>query len=201
MPDKTIYVFFHMKGELKKLALEDLRLRGKGGKIPEMTLIDSRPVEINAREMPGHWEGDLIIGKGRKSAILVTVERKTRFIQMDLLESTDARTVRKKIEGRFKKLEGALRESITFDPGEENSEHDQLTENTPIAVYFCHPNVPCEKETCENTNYLIRDMLYPADDFRKLTQRDISRVVELLNGRPRKTLGFRTPYEAFSGLC
>jgi IS30 family transposase len=212
MSGKTIYnyVFFHMKGELKKLALQDLRLRGKErkrgkegekrGKIPEMTLIDTRPAEINAREVPGHWEGDLIIGKGHKSAILVTVERKARFVQMDLLESMDARTVRRKIEKRFKKLEPGLRTSITFDQGKENSEHKQLAENAAIAVYFCHPHSPWEKGTCENTNYLIRDMLYPAEDFRDLTQRDVSRIARLLNDRPRKTLDFRTPYEVFFEL-
>jgi IS30 family transposase len=205
------YVFFHMKGELKKLALQDLRLRGKGrrrekggekrGKIPGMTLIDTRPAEINSREAGGHWEGDLIIGKDHKSAILVTVERKTRYVQMDLLERMDALTVRKTVEKRFKKLEPALRKSITFDQGKENSEHKKLSENTGITVYFCHPHSPWEKGTCENTNYLIRDMLYPEDDFRKLTQRDVSKIAGLLNGRPRKTLDFRTPYEVFSELC
>jgi IS30 family transposase len=165
-----------------------------------MTLIDRRPVEINAREAPGHWEGDLIIGKDHQSAILVTVERKSRFLQMDLLESMDARTVRKTVEMRFKRLEPALRKSITFDQGKENSEHKRLSENTGIAVYFCHPHSPWEKGTCENTNYLIRDMLYPEDDFRELTQRDVSKIARLLNGRPRKTLDFRTPYEVFSEL-
>jgi IS30 family transposase len=199
-----------MKGELKKLALQDFRLRGQGrkpgkggeqrGNIPEMTLRDSRPAAINAREAPGHWEGDLIIGKCHKSAILVTVERKTRFVQMDLLESMDARTVRRKIEKRFKKLEPGLRKSITFDQGKENSEHKQLAENTAIAVYFCHPPSPWEKGTGENTKYLIGDMLYPVDDFRELTQRDVSRIARLLNDRPRKTRDFRTPYEVSSEL-
>jgi IS30 family transposase len=165
-----------------------------------MTLIDTRPAEINAREIPGHWEGDLIIGKDHKSAILVTVERKMRFVQMDLLESMDARAVRRTVEKRFKKLEPNLRKSITFDQGKENSEHKQLSENTGIAVFFCHPHSPWEKGACENTNYLIRDMLYPVDDSREVTQRDVSRIARLLNERPRKTLDFRTPYEVFSEL-
>jgi IS30 family transposase len=93
-----------------------------------------------------------------------------------------------------------LRKSITFDQGKENSEHKELTENTGIAVYFCHPHSPWEKGTCENTNYLIRDMLYPVDDFRELTQRDVSKIAKLLNDRPQKTLDFRTPYEVFSEL-
>jgi IS30 family transposase len=165
-----------------------------------MTLIDSRPAETNAREVPGHWEEDPITGKDHKSAILATAGRKTRFVQMDLLESMDARTVRKTVEKRFKKLEPALRKSITFDQGKENSGHRQLSENTGIAVYFCHPHSPWEKGTCENTSYLIRDMLYPVTDFRELTRRDVSKIARLLNGRPRKTLDFRTPYEVFSEL-
>jgi IS30 family transposase len=119
-----------------------------------MTLIDSGLAEINAREVPDHGEGDLILGKDHQSAILVTVERKTWFVQMDLLESMDARTVRKKIEMRFKKREGALRKSLTCDQGKKNREHKQLTENTPIAVYVCHPPSPWEKGTGENTKYL-----------------------------------------------
>jgi IS30 family transposase len=136
--------------------------------------------------------GDLVIGKDHKSVILVTVERKTRFVQMDVLESTDARRVRKTIEQRFKRLEPALRKSITFDQGKENS---------GIAVYFCHPHSPWEKGMCENTNYLIWDMLYPVDDFRKLSQRDVSKIERLLNERSRKTLDLRMPYEVFLELC
>jgi IS30 family transposase len=209
---KTIYnyVHFHMKGELKKLALSELRQRGKSrkkreqgdnrGKIPGMTLIDERSEEVTGREVPGHWEGDLIIGKGHKSAICVTVERKTRYIQMDLLTGYDARTVRKTIEKRFKRLAPALRKSLTLDQGKENSEHKKLAENLRTGVYFCHPHSPWEKGTCENTNFLIRDMLYPVDDFRQLTQRDVSRIARLLNERPRKTLDFKTPKEVFLDL-
>jgi IS30 family transposase len=212
MSGKTIYnyVQFHMKGELKKLALEDLRQRGKPrkkgnaaekrGRIPEMTLIDTRPEEINARTVAGHWEGDLIIGKNHESALCVTVERKTRFIPLDLLTRYDARTVRKAIEKRFKKLGPELRKSLTLDQGHENSEHQTLTENLGIDVYFCHPHSPWEKATCENTNYLIRDMLYPIDDFRELTQRDVSIIAKKLNERPRKTLDFKTPQQIFSQL-
>jgi IS30 family transposase len=101
----------------------------------------------------------------------VIVERKTRFVQMDLLESMDARTVRKTVEKRFKKLEPALRKSITLGQGKENSGHRKLSANTGIAVYlyFCYPRSSWKKGTCENnTNYLIRDMLYPVTNFREL---------------------------------
>jgi IS30 family transposase len=110
-------------------------------------------------------KGDLITGKGRKSAILVTAGRKNQFVPMDLLKSTDARTARrtiKTIEKRFKKLEPAMRKSLTFDLGKESSGHRAHTEHTAITVYFCHPRSPWEKGTGENTHYLIRNLLYPA---------------------------------------
>jgi IS30 family transposase len=212
MSGKTIYnyVHLHMRGELKKLALKDLRQRvnktktthseEKRGKIPNMTLIDERPPEVDARIVPGHWEGDLLIGKDHQSAICVTVERQTHFVQLDLLDTYDAKTVRKTIEKRFKRIEPQLRKSLTLDQGKENSEHKQLSENLNIAVYFCHPSSPWEKGTCENTNGLIRDMLYEVDDFRTLTQYQVGRVARLLNERPRKTLGYKTPKEALANL-
>jgi IS30 family transposase len=149
-----------------------------------MTLIDARPAEINARTAAGHWEGDLIMGKNHKSALCVTAERKTRYIQIDLLRKYDARTVRKTIEKRFKKPEPLLRKSLTVDQGHENSEHRTLTEHLGTAVYFCHPRSPWEKGICENTNYLIREMLYPVTDFRELTRRDVSKIAQKLNERP-----------------
>ena len=213
MSGKTIYnyIHFHMRGALKKLALKDLRQHGKKrkspnkdekrGKLADITLIDERPAEINARTVPGHWEGDLLIGKDHQSAICVIVERQTRFIQLDLLtKNYDAKTVRQTIEKRFKRLEPNLRKSLTLDQGKENSEHKQLSENLNIDVYFCHPSSPWEKGTCENTNGLIRDMLYEVDDFRTLTQYDVARVTRLLNERPRKTLGYSTPKEALANL-
>ena len=213
MSAKTIYnyIHFHMKGELRKLALGELRQKGKKrrrtgkkgekrGKIPEMTLIDQRPEEVEGRAVPGHWEGDLIIGAGHRSALSVIVERRSRFVQIDLLETYDAPTVRKTIERRFRRLGGGLAKTITFDQGKENSEHKTLAENAGIKVYFCHPHSPWEKGTCENTNYLIRDMLDGVTDFRELNQRRVSQIAKDLNDRPRKTLDFRTPKEVLFNL-
>jgi IS30 family transposase len=209
---KTIYNYlhFHMRGELKKLALKDLRQHGKKrktahteqkrGKLHDITLIDERPPEINSRTVAGHWEGDLIIGKDHKSALCVIVERQTRFVQLDLLHSYDAKTVRKTIERRFKRIEPHLRKSITFDQGKENSEHKDLSEHLKIDVYFCHPSSPWEKGTCENTNGLVRDMLWEVEDYRTLDQYQVGRVARLLNERPRKTLGYKTPKEALANL-
>jgi transposase, IS30 family len=210
--EKTIYNYlhFHMKGELQKLALLELRQKGKRrrkkgeenrGKLVNMTLIDGRPEEINNRSVPGHWEGDLIIGKDHKSALSVIVERQTRYVLIDRLESYSARDVRQSIEKRLKKIEPKLVKSITYDQGKEMAEHESLASNIKMKVYFCHPHSPWEKGTCENTNFLIRDMLEEETDFRNISQAQVSRIARLLNERPRKTLGMKTPKEKFKQLC
>lgn len=209
--EKTIYNYieFHMKGELKKLAVKELRQRGKKrkssadrrGKLPNMTLIDERPKEVDARIIPGHWEGDLIIGADHKSALSVIVERKTRYVMITRLLSYDAETVRKSIERRFGKIEPELIKSITFDQGKEMAQHERLAAKMKMKIYFCHPHSPWEKGTCENTNYLIRDMLDEITDFRDITQAKVSKIAALLNHRPRQTLGFKTPEEELQRLC
>jgi IS30 family transposase len=210
MSAKTIYdyIHVHMKGELKKLALKDLRLKGKKrkseekrGKIPDMTLISERPPSVEDRNVVGHWEGDLIMGEGNKSAILVLTERSMRYVTLDLLSDRhDALTVRQTIEKRLKRMKKDLLKSLTLDQGKENSQHKTLSANLNMGVYFCHPASPWEKGTCENTNYLIRDMSDGVSDFRRLTQRDVSKISKLLNERPRKTLDFKTPKEIFLNL-
>lgn len=210
--EKTIYNYlhFHMKGELQKLALQELRQKGKRrtkkgeetrGKLANIALIDERPEEANARAVPGHWEGDLIIGKDHKSALSVIVERQTRYVLIDRLESYTAPEVRKSIEKRLKTLEPELVRSITCDQGKEMGEHEALAARIRMKVYFCHPHSPWEKGTCENTNFLIRDMLEGETDFRNVSQRDISRIARLLNERPRQTLGMKTPKDKFNELC
>jgi len=210
--EKTIYNYlhFHMKGELQKLAMHELRQKGKTrrkkgeetrGKLPNMTLIDERPEEINARTVPGHWEGDLIIGKNHKSALSVIVERQTRLVLIDRLESYTAREVRNSIEKRLRKVAPQFVNSLTCDQGKEMAEHELLARKIKMKVYFCHPHSPWEKGTCENTNFLIRDMLDGETDFRNLSQLQISRIARLLNERPRKTLGMKTPKEKFKELC
>jgi len=209
--EKTIYNYIelHMKGELKKLALQELRQHGKArkgnterrGKLPNMTLIDERPKEVDARIVPGHWESDLILGANHQSALSVIVERKSRYVLIDLLLSYDAESVRKSIERRFKKMEPELIKSITCDQGKEMAQHELLTAKIKTKVYFCHPHSPWEKGTCENTNYLIRDMLDGVTDFRTLTKTKVTRVATLLNQRPRQTLGFKTPEFAIKQLC
>ena len=210
--EKTIYNYlhFHMKGELKKLAIQELRQKGKKrsvkgtekrGKLANITLIDERPEEVHPRTVPGHWEGDLIIGKDHKSALSVIVERQTRYVLIDRLENYTAQEVRKSIEKRLKTLEPQLVKSITCDQGKEMAEHERLAKSMKMKVYFCHPHSPWEKGTCENTNFLIRDMLDGETDFRKLSKQAISRIARLLNERPRLTLGMIPPKKKLDDLC
>jgi IS30 family transposase len=199
-----------MKGELKKLAILELRQKGKKrtkrgeekrGKLANITLIDERPEEVDSRAIPGHWEGDLIIGKDHKSALSAIVERQTRYVLIDRLEDYSAEEVRKSIEKRLKTIEPILVKSLTCDQGKEMAEHEKLACRIKMKVYFCHPHSPWEKGTCENTNFLIRDMLDGETDFRNITQRDISRVARLLNERPRQILGMVPPKKKFNSLC
>jgi len=210
--EKTIYNYlrFHMKGELQKLALQELRQKGKKrtkqseetrGKLSNIRLIDDRPEEVKGRGVPGHWEGDLIIGKDHKSALSVIVERQTRYVMIDRLERYTASEVRKSIEKRLRTLKPDLVKSITCDQGKEMAEHEILAKKIRMKVYFCHPHSPWEKGTCENTNFLIRDMLDGETDFRNITQRQVTRIARLLNERPRQTLGMFTPKDKFKELC
>jgi transposase, IS30 family len=208
---KTIYnyIHFHMKGELKKLALQELRLKGKKrsgvhekrGKIPNMALIDGRPEEVEGRKVPGHWEGDLIIGKDHKSALCVIVERRTRYVLIDRLLDYSAEKVRESVKMLFTKVEPMLIKTLTWDQGKEMAQHEQLADEMKFKVFFCHPHSPWEKATCENTNYLIRDMCRGETDFRNMTKASIYKIARQLNERPRKTLGYETPAEVITKIC
>jgi IS30 family transposase len=199
-----------MKGELQKLALQELRQKGKKrtkkgeetrGRLANITLIDESPIEVNERSIPGHWEGDLIIGKDHKSALSVIVERQTRYVLIDRLENYSASEVRKSIEKRLRMIEPELVKSITCDQGKEMAEHEAMAARIKMKVYFCHPHSPWEKGTRKNTNFLIRDKLEGETDFRNLSQRDVARIARLLNERPRQTLGMKTPKDKFKALC
>lgn len=208
---ESIYTYLYLlpRGALKKELLGYLRqkkrIRGKRsgtnekrGKIPEMISIEERPKEVADRSVPGHWEGDLIIGKNHKSAVGTIVERKTRTVILVPLKAKDAESVRKAFEIEFKKVPNQLKHSMTYDQGHEMSQHKLFTKNTKVKVFFCHPASPWERGTCENTNMLIRDYFPKGTDFNTISRRELKRVQRELNERPRKTLGFITPIEAFN---
>lgn len=204
------YIYVLPRGELRKELSKFLRQRKerrkgrsdrieKRGRIPEMISIEERPKNVANRSLAGHWEGDLIIGKQRSSALATLVERKTRaLILIPLKKDRTAKTVRKALEKAVRHLPRHMKLSLTYDQGVEMSEHKLFTKNTKMKVYFCHPASPWERGTCENTNGLIRDYFPKGTDFSKMPTREIKRVQDELNERPRAALNYKTPKEAIN---
>jgi transposase, IS30 family len=208
---ESIYTYIYLlgRGELRKELIEGLRQRKKSrykrkgiydkrGRIEGMISIEERPIEVNNRSVAGHWEGDLILGKGHKSAIGTIVERRTRALIIVKLEAKDAYSVREAFEKELLTLPQQMRQSMTYDNGMEMSQHKLFTAHTQMTVYFCHPYSPWERGTCENTNGLIRQYFPKGTDFSTVTEDDLKRVQHEINERPRKTLGWKTPKEAFN---
>lgn len=211
---ESIYTYLYVlpRGELKRELLSYLRqkrrlrqkkgnIHQKRGQIPEMISIEERPKEVEDRTIPGHWEGDLIVGKGHKSALGTLVERTTRTtILVPLDQMYDAQEVRRAFAKETKKLPTQMKLTLTYDRGKEMSEHKLFTKQTKIKVYFAHPQSPWERGTNENTNGLIRQFFPKGTDFSKVSRKEIKRVQNILNGRPRKVLNWFTPFEVFDKI-
>jgi IS30 family transposase len=168
------------------------------GKIRDMVMITERPAEATDRAVPGHWEGDLIMGKGFTS-IGTLVERKTRYLMLIRLpKGHGAEAFRDALTKRIVTLPAQLRRSITYDQGPEMSEHVRFSVDTGVEVYFCDPKSPWQRGTNENTNGLLRQYLPKKSDLSIYNQRQLDAIAKSLNTRPRKALGFMTPCEAFA---
>jgi len=165
-----------------------------------MVSIHERPKEVLSRTVPGHWESDLIIGKAHTSAIGTLVERTTRTTILVPLKAKDAVTVRKTFAQVVKRLPKEVMKTMTHDRGSEMSEHELFTKETEVQVYFADPHSPWQRGTNENTNGLVRDFFPKGTDFNQVSVRELKRVQRLLNERPRKALGWKTPKEAFNKL-
>lgn len=205
------YVYLHSKKSLKDELIKHLRQKRKTRgsrhtkavrdvKIKNRLTIDERPLEVQGREIPGHWEGDLIVGKEHKSAIGTLVERTTRAVILVHLKNKEAETVRKAFEQEFKKLPKLMRKSLTYDNGTEMAQHKLFTKNTKVKVYFTHPYSPWERPTNENTNGLLRDYFPKGTDLSIHSKTYLKKVQRELNERPRKVLEVRSPAEVFNEM-
>lgn len=210
---ETIYTYLYCLplGTLKKELMGHLRRKRKERQrrssmhkmrrvIPDMVSIAERPAHVLDRVIPGHWEGDLIVGKGHKSAIGTLVERTTRTTILVPLASKEALSVCTAFEKEIKKLPRQMRQSMTYDRGMEMFEHKLFTAKTKMKVYFADPYSPWQRGTNENTNGLVRQYFPKGTDLSLVSRKEIKRAQRLLNGRPRKILGYRTPLESFNSL-
>jgi IS30 family transposase len=167
------------------------------GRIKDMVMISERPAEAADRAVPGHWEGDLIIGKNGRSAIGTLVERSTRFVLLlHLPAGHDAAAVAAAMTEAMAGLPAQLRRSLAWDQGKEMAAHAQVTLATGLEVYFCDPHSPWQRGSNENTNGLLRQYFPKGTSLRVHSKERLDAVAAQLNARPRKTLGWRTPAQA-----
>ena len=210
---ETIYraLYVQGRGELRRELARCLRTgrarrrpRGRGentGQLRDMVMISDRPAEAGDRAVPGHWEGDLIIGKNCKSAVGTLVERTTRYVLLlHLPAGRDAHLVEQAMRQEITGLPAGLARTITWDQGKEMAYHADFTVATGIPVYFCDPHSPWQRGSNENTNGLLRQYLPKGTDLSAHSAEDLARIARSLNTRPRKTLGFMTPSEKLAEL-
>ncbi len=209
---ETIYqsLYVQGRGELRRELARCLRSgraqrRSQGrmdqrARIRDMVMISERPAEAEDRAVPGHWEGDLIMGRNNRSAIATLVERATRYVILARVADQRAETVREAITAQILTLPEHLRRSLTWDQGIEMAQHAQFSVDTDIDVYFCDPRSPWQRGSNENTNGLLRQYFPKGTDLSTHSQEQLNAVAASLNNRPRKTLDWDKPSERLALL-
>ena len=209
---ETIYLsmFIQPRGTLRKQLTQYLRSRRKvrsprtphtvngQGQLRDAVHISERPAEAEDRAVPGHWEGDLLLGKGN-SAIATLVERSSRFaVLVRLPNGRSSEAVLDALKERIATIPQQLVRSLTWDQGKEMAQHAQFTLDTGLQIYVCDPSSPWQRGSNENTNGLLRQYFPKGTSLAMVTQEQLDAVADELNGRPRQTLGFHTPSEKFA---
>lgn len=207
---ETIYtaIYAMPRGELRRRIVALLRQargarrrNGRGeetrGKLSDLPSIHLRPPEANERLLPGHWEGDLIIGAHNRSAVGTLVCRHSLFVMLAKVEDTTSLGVLEGFRRTFAPLPKELRKTLTYDQGKEMALHKQLSTDTGLAIYFADPHSPWQRGICENTNGLLRQYLPKGTDLSVHSQAQLDAIAWEMNTRPRKTLNWRCPAEVF----
>ena len=210
---ETIYHFIFLlpRGELKKSLLKCLRQQktkrgsrkaeaGKGLQIPDMVSIHDRPADIEGRQIPGHWEGDLIMGKNNQSAMGTLVERTTRYTILVPLEWRSSDYICLRFANKLTNLPEWLRKSLTYDQGRELMYHGTISGLSKAKIYFCDPHSPWQRGTNENTNGLLRQYFPKGTDFNSVPDWVFDHVQSEFNDRPRAVLDYRKPIDVFTEL-
>ena len=189
-------------GRVRRVSLAERRTIGETKQaLPSMVMITERPAEVADRAVPGHWEGDLLMGRGNASALATLVERTSRFVLLQRLSyDHSAERTAYALTAAMSRLPGLLKRSLTWDQGREMARHATFTTITGIPVFFCDPHSPWQRGTNENTNGLLREYFPKRIDLSGYTQDYLDAVAFELNGRPRQTLGWLTPTEKLNAI-
>ena len=188
------------RGRSRRYARSQSSKRQGQGKLTGMVMISERPADVDSRAVPGHWEGDLLMG-GRTSAIATLVERQTRYLQLiGLPEGPGAIQVCEALKRSITTLPAQLRRSLTWDQGKEMAEHRRFSVESGVEVYFCDPQSPWQRGSSENTNGLLRQYFPRGESLAGISQERLDEIANKLNRRPRKTLGFQTPAQKLTEL-
>jgi IS30 family transposase len=200
---QTIYDWINdERPEWQRLLRRGGRPPEKRGKLVDCVRIAGRPDVINRRRRYGDWEGDTMVGKGRRSALVTLVERKSGYGRIGRVDSMKSDMTMRAAKRRMKDLPPGLRRSMTFDNGKEFAEHQKLTRGLGVEIYFADPYASWQRGTNENTNGLLRQFFPKRTDFTQVSHREVARVEQLLNERPRRRLDYRTPTEILAPrLC